>query len=73
MEECKGKKEGLIQSWNVCSHRVCMFAIRIIAYVISKLNSIPGAASWLALRVSYGMNGIVLKNQDLPSLAGYLL
>eukprot|EP00884_Botryococcus_braunii_P003153 jgi/Botrbrau1/12839/Bobra.0045s0008.1 len=53
--------------------RVCPFAIRIIAYVISKLNAIPGAANWLALRVSYGMNGIVLKTEDLESLSGYMM
>jgi hypothetical protein len=52
--------------------RVCPHALRIVAYVINKLNAIPGAVNWLALRISYGMNGIVLKSQDLSSLAAYL-
>lgn len=52
--------------------RVCPYALRVVAYVINKLNAIPGAANWLALRISYGMNGIILKSADLSSLAAYI-
>ena len=41
-------------------------------YALRKLNAQPKQSNWLALRVSYGMNGILLRSQDLPLLAGYL-
>ena len=43
-----------------------------MSYAVRKLNAQPKLAKWLALRVSYGMNGILLRDEHLPHLAGYL-
>jgi hypothetical protein len=51
---------------------VCPNAIKITQYLVRKLNAAPQTSNWLALRVSYGMNGILLRNADLLSLITYL-
>lgn len=51
---------------------MCPNALRIVGYAVRKLNSQPKLAKWLALRVSYGMNGILLRDEHLPQLATYL-
>ena len=50
--------------------RVCPYALRVLHYLIGKLNS--AATRWSALRVSYGMNGIILRSPDMAALAAYL-
>ena len=52
--------------------RVCPNAIRIIRYAVQKLNTVPTLQRWLALRVSYGMNGILLRSEHLTSLGAYM-
>ena len=52
--------------------RVCPNALRIIAYAVQKLNAVPMLQPWLALRVSYGMNGILLRAEHLASLNAYM-
>jgi len=43
----------------------CPHAMRYLHYALQRLNSIDKYKSWLALRVSYGMNGIVIRDEDL--------
>jgi len=50
--------------------RVCPHFVRATHYVIDKANL--QHPSWLAIRVSYGMNGIVMKSADLRLLSAYL-
>ena len=52
--------------------RVCPYAIRIMGYIVRKLNAVPSTAAWLAVRLSYGMNGILLPVKNLPSLISYM-
>ena len=52
--------------------RVCPNAIRIMGYIVRKLNAVPSTAPWLAVRLSYGMNGILLPMKNLPSLTSYM-
>ncbi|CAL5222351.1 g4702 [Coccomyxa viridis] len=52
--------------------RVCPYAIRIMGYIVRKLNAVPSTAPWLAVRLSYGMNGILLPMRNLPSLTSYM-
>ena len=52
--------------------RVCPYAIRIMDYIVRKLNAVPSTAPWLAVRLSYGMNGILLPMRNLPSLTSYM-
>ncbi len=48
----------------------CGHALRAVHYAVAKASlRVP---DWLALRVSYGMNGIVMRTADVPTLAGYL-
>ena len=49
----------------------CGHAVRVLQYALQKLSL--RAPSWLALRVSYGMNGIILRaGKDAAQLAAYL-
>jgi hypothetical protein len=49
----------------------CGHAVRVLQYALQKLHR--RAPSWLALRVSYGMNGVVLRTgRDTARLAAYL-
>ena len=51
---------------------MCPNALRIIAYAVQKLNAVPMLQPWLALRVSYGMNGILMRSEHLASLNAYM-
>ena len=46
--------------------------MRILSYAVRKLNTIPALDNWLALRFSYGMNGILVRNSDLSLMTAYL-
>jgi len=48
----------------------CHNAIQAIFYATDKANAY--SPNWLALRVSYGMNGIVMKSEDALLFADYL-
>lgn len=52
--------------------RVCPNTVPILHYITRKLNAVPATRNWLAVRLSYGMNGIMLPTQYLPSLTRYL-
>ena len=52
--------------------RVCPYAIRIMGYIVRKLNAVPSTAEWLAVRLSYCMNGILIPVKNLPSLISYM-
>ena len=43
-----------------------------MSYIVRKLNAVPSMAGWLAVRLSYGMNGILLPMKNLPSLTNYM-
>ncbi len=62
--------QGIIRWEMRC--RVCPYAIRVMGYIVRKLNAVPSTAAWLAVRLSYGMNGIIMPTRNLPSLTGYL-
>lgn len=49
---------------------VCPHMIRVIHYALAKLRE--QQPDWLALRFSYGMNGIMMKSKDIPNLSRYL-
>lgn len=53
-------------------YRVCPYMLRALSYAVRKLNSVPEYGKWLGLRFSYGMNGILVHNEDLISLTAYL-
>ncbi len=50
----------------------CLNAIRVVHYAVTKLNTVPSLRGWFALRVSYGMNGVVMRNSDLAMFSQYL-
>ena len=52
--------------------RVCPNAVRIMGYVVQKLNAVRETRQWLAVRLSYGMNGILLPTAHLADLAAYM-
>ncbi|KAK9919149.1 hypothetical protein WJX75_009727 [Coccomyxa subellipsoidea] len=52
--------------------RLCPNGVRIIHYLVAKLNAAPETRQWLSVRLSYGMNGILLPNAHLSSLSQYL-
>ncbi|KAA6429434.1 MAG: hypothetical protein FRX49_00828, partial [Trebouxia sp. A1-2] len=52
--------------------RMCPHTMRLLPYMLAKLNAMPSAQKWLGLRVSYGMNGILLRSEDLKSFATYM-
>lgn len=39
---------------------------------MSKLNTVPTLRPWFAARVSYGMNGIIMRSDDLAAFSVYL-
>ena len=64
---------SLLSSYStVAPCRVCPYAIRVMGYIVRKLNAVPSTAAWLAVRLSYGMNGILIPVKNLPSLIGYM-
>ena len=46
--------------------------LRALQYVTRKANAAPALDRWLGIRVSYGMNGVLLRSADLPSLVAVL-
>ncbi|DBA98364.1 TPA: hypothetical protein ACH3X3_012380 [Trebouxia sp. C0006] len=52
--------------------RMCPHTMRLLPYMLAKLNAMPSAQKWLGLRISYGMNGILLRSEDLKSFATYM-
>lgn len=46
--------------------------MRIMGYIVRKLNAVPATRDWLAVRLSYGMNGILLPSARLGDLAAYM-
>ena len=56
----------------LCGRRVCPNALRIMGYVVQKLNAVRETRQWLAVRLSYGMNGILLPTAHLADLAAYM-
>ena len=48
--------------------------MRLLQYLLAKLNAMPSghAQRWLGLRISYGMNGILLRSEDLKVFAKYM-
>ncbi|CAM9281810.1 unnamed protein product, partial [Phaeothamnion confervicola] len=50
---------------------LCAHGFAALEYAIDKSTRYHG--DWLALRVSYGMNGIVIPDAELPFFADYLL
>ena len=52
--------------------RVCPYMLRAVQYVVLKANTLPGIQKWLGIRISYGMNGIVLPAEDIPSFVAVL-
>jgi len=53
--------------------RVCPRGLEALAYALHRASALHAAPQWNALRVSYGLNGGVLRGRDVPALAGYLL
>ena len=51
---------------------MCPHTMRLLPYILAKLNAMPSAQKWLGLRISYGMNGILLRSEDLKSFATYM-
>ena len=43
-----------------------------LALLIGSPSEIQKVPAWLALRISYGMNGVVIRNADMGSLLRYL-
>ncbi|EIE24399.1 hypothetical protein COCSUDRAFT_61824 [Coccomyxa subellipsoidea C-169] len=52
--------------------RVCPYTVPTLQYIVRKLNAVPATRNWLSVRLSYGMNGILLPTLYLPSLTNYL-
>ena len=48
-----------------------MQSIRASVYLLDRATSY--AASWLAVRASFGLNGIFMKGKDLDTFADYLV
>ena len=48
------------------SRRVCPHMLRAMQYVLLKANTLPELQQWLGIRLSYGMNGVVLRSDDIP-------
>jgi hypothetical protein len=50
--------------------RSCNHFVRATHYIVDKANR--EHPTWLAIRVSYGMNGILMRSADLHLLSKYL-
>lgn len=50
----------------------CLNGIRILHYALTKVNTVPELRNWVALRVSYGMNGVLLRTMDVLNFSTYL-
>ncbi len=54
--------------------RVCDSGLRALALALARARVLhaPAAGDWNAMRVSYGLNGAILRGSDVPVFAGYL-
>jgi hypothetical protein len=57
--------------------RVCAQGLRALALGLARAGALhpgsaPEAPAWNALRVSYGLNGGILRGEDVPVFGGYL-
>ena len=50
--------------------RLCVYGATVAAYLLDRASR--AQPDWIAIRASFGMNGIFLKDADLGSLADYL-
>ena len=50
---------------------LCTGALRLILCIIRAASRVNH--DWKAMRISYGMNGVLLQNKDVPSLVTYLI
>ena len=57
-----------------CLHacRVCPHGMTALQYIVRKVMALESLQNWLAIRVSYGLNGVVLRNNDLTTLVTHL-
>ena len=70
---------ALSQSYRTCENLLlleddfilCPGALEAIERLVHKATSLR--EDWTAVRVSYGMNGVVMKCADIPAFANYLL
>ena len=60
------------EAMGACACRVCPNMVRIVGYIVRKLNAVPQTRKWLAVRLSYGMNGILMPSMHLSNLADYM-
>ena len=51
--------------------RTCEGALRGLRYLVQKTRTVY--PEWLGLRTSYGLNGVVVRSEDLPGFRDYLL
>ncbi len=52
--------------------RVCQQGLAAVALAIARASLTHSAPPWNAIRVSYGLNGGILRGEDVPVFAGYL-
>ena len=46
--------------------------IPVLQYIVRKANLLPNLTNWLGIRISYGMNGVLLRSADVPSFVSVL-
>ena len=51
--------------------RTCEGALKGLRYLVQKTRTVY--PEWLGLRTSYGLNGVVVRSEDLPGFRDYLL
>eukprot|EP00632_Arachnochrysis_sp_CCMP2950_P013874 CAMPEP_0185693026 /NCGR_PEP_ID=MMETSP1164-20130828/2948_1 /TAXON_ID=1104430 /ORGANISM="Chrysoreinhardia sp, Strain CCMP2950" /LENGTH=277 /DNA_ID=CAMNT_0028359789 /DNA_START=268 /DNA_END=1101 /DNA_ORIENTATION=- len=51
--------------------QICPHGLMVIQYIIRRTTRLDD--NWMAIRASFGMNGIIIHDKDLSDLAGYLL
>lgn len=52
--------------------RVCPYMLRALQYIVRKANTLPTLKNWVGIRISYGMNGVLLRSADVPSFVSVL-
>ena len=52
--------------------RVCPYMIPALQYILRKANTLPNLKTWRGIRISYGMNGVVLCSADVPTFVSVL-
>jgi hypothetical protein len=50
---------------------LCPGALRLIHCILHRVSA--GRKTWIAMRISYGMNGILIRNQDIPKIIIFLI